>query len=247
MPLDAVICDWNGTLIAYRDEKQILEHVAVDIFEASIPFHPLRTLRILRSRKELKILYENRRPLEESDFVKAMFHIYNGKIVNGTPASVIHRSIYRFASLPYTRQSLDLRVLRAIDASRKHGVTTGILSAGFRYGIEAILSVSNHRTYFDFIEANNFIENNGKAVEFELAIYKSKHEQLLKLLDDKGIDIKRAAYIGDSEDDEGCFSIVGYPIMSFLAPQHVKDTCARKYSAFAPNNEQELTDHLICT
>ena len=245
MPPDAVICDWNGTLIEYKDERPILEHVAVDIFRASLPLHPLKAVRIVRARKELELLYENRLSDGELDFVKAMFHIYNGRIINGTPASLIRRSIDGFAGSPHTRQSLDLRVLRAIHASRKYGAATGILSAGFRYGIEAILSVSNHRRYFDFIVANNLIENNGKAVEFDLTIYKRKHETLIRLLNDRGIDIKRTAYIGDSEDDEGCFNIVGYPIMSFLAPQHLKDTFARKYNAFVPNSEHELIDHLV--
>ena len=47
MAFDGIICDWNGTLIEYRDEKPILERVARDLFKASIPFHPFRAFYIL--------------------------------------------------------------------------------------------------------------------------------------------------------------------------------------------------------
>ncbi len=40
MACHAIICDWNGTVIEYRDEKPILESIATDLFKASIPFHP---------------------------------------------------------------------------------------------------------------------------------------------------------------------------------------------------------------
>jgi hydroxymethylpyrimidine pyrophosphatase-like HAD family hydrolase len=52
------------------------------------------------------------------------------------------------------------------------------------------------------------------------------------------------AYIGDSEDDEGCFEIVGYPVVAFLAPSDFKDKCARKYGAFVPDSEKDLADYL---
>jgi hypothetical protein len=49
MPCNTIICDWNGTLIAYRDERPVLETMTVDLFKASFPFHPLRRLRIYRT------------------------------------------------------------------------------------------------------------------------------------------------------------------------------------------------------
>ena len=45
------------------------------------------------------------------------------------------------------------------------------------------------------------------------------------------------AYIGDSEDDEGCFEMVGYPVVALLAPDDFKVKCAQKYRAFVPNSE----------
>ena len=55
------------------------------------------------------------------------------------------------------------------------------------------------------------------------------------------------AYIGDSEDDEGCFEMVGYPVVAFFAPGEFKDKCSRKYGAFVPDSESSLRNHLLCT
>jgi hydroxymethylpyrimidine pyrophosphatase-like HAD family hydrolase len=52
------------------------------------------------------------------------------------------------------------------------------------------------------------------------------------------------AYLGDSEDDEGCFEIVGHPVAAFLAPDELKQRFALKYKAFVPKDEKDLADYL---
>ncbi len=246
MPCDAIICDWNGTLIGYRTERPILEGVAVDVFKASIPFHPFRMARILKARRELETLYrEGRRDNEnEFDFVREMFRIYNERIINGVPVSIIRRSIEQHANKQQTQAKLDHRILRPIKQCHQAGKTTGIFSAGYKYGIERILTVAGYYRYFDFCEADQLRENNGRAIEFALDIYKRKPTLLLGLLRDRNMEASRVAYLGDSEDDEGCFEIVGYPVLAFLAPAELKESCARKYKAFVPANEKDLVNYL---
>jgi hydroxymethylpyrimidine pyrophosphatase-like HAD family hydrolase len=77
-----------------------------------------------------------------------------------------------------------------------------------------------------------------------LNIYKKKPPLLLKLLRDRNIAASKVAYLGDSEDDEGCFEIVKYPVVAFLAPDELKQKFARKYKAFVPKDEKDLTDYL---
>ena len=244
MPCDAIICDWNGTLIRYQDERPILEGVAVDVFRASVPFHPFRMARILKARKELETLYQEGRRENEFDFVREMFRIYNERIINGVPVSIIRRSIGNHAKKLETQAKLDHRILRPIKQCHQAGKNTGILSAGYKYGIKRILAVSGYDRYFSFIEADQLRENHGRAIGFALDFYKKKPTLLLQLLQDRGMDASRVAYLGDSEDDEGCLEIVGYPVLAFLAPEELKESYSRKYKAFVPEDEKDLANYL---
>ncbi|UCC60877.1 MAG: hypothetical protein JSV02_03385, partial [Dehalococcoidia bacterium] len=89
-------------------------------------------------------------------------------------------------------------------------------------------------------------ENNGRAVGFSLDIYKRKHEVLAELLNELRLHPSRVVYIGDSEDDEGCFQIVGHPILAFLSTDALKEKYARDYYAFVPQDEADLANHLRC-
>lgn len=244
MPCEAIISDWNGTLIDYRDEKPVLEALAASLFRKSIPFHPLRMGRILKARQELESLYAEKRRDGDFDFVREMFRVYNNRIVRGLPVSLVHQTVEEYARKPETQARLDLRMLRTIEECHRRGMSTGIFSAGFRYGIEGILGFAGYRRYFDFCEADDLERDDGKAVGFPLRIYRNKPALLARLLEERGIDAARTAYVGDSEDDEGCFEMVRFPIVPFLAPENVKEAYARRYGAFVPQTELELQDYL---
>ena len=244
MACEALISDWNGTLIEYRTEMPALECVGVDAFRASIPFHPLRALRILKARAQLRALRSQGRPETDFDFIKEMFMIFNRMVVSELPTSIVQASFDRYANSADTQSRLDLRLLRLIKEYHEAGKTTGILSAGYRYGIERVLTVVGYHHYFDFCEADEFRCEDGRVIEFGLNIYGNKPKLLLRILAEKHIEGSRVAYVGDSEDDEGCFEIVGYPVVAFLAPSEFKDRCSRKYGAFVPNRESSLRDYL---
>jgi len=246
MPPDVIICDWNGTLIEYPDERPVLENTARDVFKASFPFHPRRMARILRARRELEELYKKGRSNAEADFIRALFRVYNERIIEGVPVPVILRSIEKYARKRQTQAKLEHRVLRPIRECHQAGKATGIFSAGYGYGIERILTIAGYGRDFDFIEADKLKASRGEAIGFGLNIYKRKPAFLLKLLKDKDMDAGKVAYLGDSEDDEGCFEIVGYPVVAFLATDELKEKFARKYKAFVPKDEKDLADYLSC-
>ena len=245
MACEALISDWNGTLIEYRTEMPALERVGVDAFRASIPFHPLRVLRILKARAQLRALRRQGRPETDFDFIKEMFSVFNQMVVSGLPTSVVHDSFERYANNAETQSRLDLRLLRLIKEFHEAGNTTGILSAGYRYGIERVLTVAGYRHCFDFCEADEFGTENGRVIEFGLNIFGNKPKLLLQLLAERHLEASRVAYIGDSEDDEGCFAIIGHPLVAFLAPNEFKEKCARKYGAFVPDSESSLRNYLL--
>jgi phosphoglycolate phosphatase-like HAD superfamily hydrolase len=245
MACEALISDWNGTLIEYRTEMPALECVGLEAFRASIPFHPLRVLRILKARAQLRALRRQGRPETDFDFIKEMFSVFNRMVVSGLPASAVHESFERYANNTETQSRLDLRLLRLIKEFHEAGKTTGILSAGYRYGIERVLTVAGYRHCFGFCEADEFRTEDGRVIEFGLNIYRNKPKLLLKLLAERHLEANRVAYIGDSEDDEGCFEIIGHPIVAFLAPHDFKVKCAQKYQAFVPDGESSLRDYLV--
>ena len=244
MPCEAIICDWNGTIIEYRDEKPILKSIAIGFFKDAIPFHPLRIVRILRAQQELERLYRERRREGDFDFVREMFRVFNEKIVGGVPVSVVCRSVDRYAAEPQTQAKLDHRILRPIGEAHQAGKVTGIFSAGYRYGIERILTVAGFHQDFDFYEADDLKQENGRVVKFALNIYKNKPRLLTDLLRRRNMDANRVAYLGDSEDDEGCFEIVKYPIVPFLASEEVKQRYVQEYQAFVPDSEKDLSDYI---
>ena len=244
MACETVICDWNGTVIGYRDEKPILERVARDWFKASFPFHPFRISCILRARRKLETLYKEGRREGEFDYVREMFKIYNERIIKDLPASFIRRSVDKYARERQTQAKLDYRILRPVRECHQAGKTTGILSAGYKYGIERILVAAGYHEHFDFYEADILSEDRGRALGFGLNIYQNKPRLLLKLLSDKNMDASGVAFVGDSEDDEGCFGIVGYPVVAFLAPEELKERYAREYGAFVPKDEKDLANYL---
>jgi phosphoglycolate phosphatase-like HAD superfamily hydrolase len=244
MSPDIIICDWNGTLIEYPDERPVLENTARDVFKASFLFHPFRMARIFRARRELEELYGRGRSDAEPDFIRALFRIYNERIIEGVPVQVILNSIDKYARKQQTQAKLEHRVLRPVRECHQAGKTTGIFSAGYGYGIASILVAGGYAGCFDFIEADKLKANGGEAIGFGLDIYKKKPQFLLKLLQDRNLDASKVAYLGDSEDDEGCFEIVGYPVMAFLATDELKQRFARKYKAFVPKDEDDLANYL---
>ena len=245
MTCQLIICDWNGTLIEDRDEKPLFETVAKDLFKSSTLLHPHRMMRIIKARQELKALYL--RSLQETtyDFVKEIYRIYNDKIIKGLASSFIYQSVNRYALRKKVQRKLDYRVLESIKECRQKGISTGILSAGYKYGIEKILEVAGYNKYFDFFKADDLKVINGKAITFELNIYNNKPGILLDFLEEKGIVSSAVAYIGDSTDDEGCFEIVGHPIVSFMAPDKQKQYFEKKYNAFVPSDKHDLLNYLM--
>ena len=244
MPPKAIICDWNGTLIEYRDERPILESIAVEIFKASIPFHPKRMARILSAKKELESLHKAIYSEEGLDFVTEIFRVYNGKIIKDVPISIIQRAVEKYARKQKTRSMLDYKILRPVKKAHDEGKTTGIFSAGYGYGIITILKAVDYYRFFDFCEADKLIHSDGRSIEIGRNIYKRKAELLPSLLEKQDLKASITAYIGDNQDDEGCFEIVKYPIVSFSAPDEQKELCARKYKAFIPKDEPDLLKYL---
>ncbi len=242
MALQAIIADWNGTLISDRNEMPILKHIAVDIAKSLFPFHPLRLAKVFKAQQEMHQLFQERKRDDEFDYVRGMYAIYNQKVIKGTPMQVIKGSVERYATQEEVQEKLDRRILKVLRKYHDENKICGIFSAGYGYGIDRILAASGYRDLFDFLVGDILVENGGKALRLLLRIYRHKAPLLKTLLAEKEIDLQKTAYIGDTEDDEACFKLVRYPVVSFFAPEDFKVSSARKYGAFIPNSEEDLME-----
>ena len=92
---------------------------------------------------------------------------------------------------------------------QKNGLVTGILSAGINLVADRIAEelkfdyvVSNYLEVYDGV-----LTGEGKQVSIW-----NKHLDLIEMVDKIGLDLQRVVYIGDNENDIGCFELVGIPV-----------------------------------
>ena len=243
MTCSAIISDWNGTLYRSADEEAFLRAIGMELAKKCVPHHPVRLIRFINAKKKLEdLILKNIE--SDCDHVMEIYDIYNNEVIKGTPVPLIHRLVEKYSRLPRVQNKIMHEMLRPIDGMHRQGVITGILSAGYKYGIQMTLKTASYSRCFDFCEANSLKENDGTAIGFTLDIYKNKTEKLVDLLDRENIEAKQLVYIGDSADDTGCFEIAGFPVVSFLTPDNLKEKFAKKYDAFIPENEKDLENYL---
>ena len=244
MTCSAIICDWNGTLFEDVDEEAIVKAIIVDLAKSYIPSHPFKFARLIKTKNELEMLNRKRKQGLGNDHIVEELQTYSEKLIKGVPMSLVRRLVEKYSNRRDVQNKVVFKVLRPIAERHRAGITTGILSAGYSYGIQMILKSAGYGDCFDFYEANILTETEDKAIGFTLSIYKNKAELLLKILKDRDLDPKKTAYLGDALEDVGCFEAIGHPIVSFLTPEVLKHQFAQKYGAFIPKDESDLARYL---
>jgi phosphoserine phosphatase len=244
MSCSAVICDWNGTLFEDPDEEAIVRRMIRELAKSYLPWHPHKFAHLMKAKNQLEMLNSARTRDFEIDPIFEILRAYDEKVIKGVPMSVVRRLVEKYSHRREVQGKLVYIALRPVAERHRAGVTTGILSAGYGFGIQMILKSAGYADSFDFYEANVLTETGGRATGFALKIYKNKGELLLGVLKDRNLDAKRTAYLGDSLDDAGCFEVAGHPIVSFLTPDRLKERFAKKYGAFVPRDETELARYL---
>ena len=244
MTCSAIICDWNGTLYEDVDEEAIVKAIIVDLAKSYIPSHPFKFARLIKTKNELEILNRKRNQGLGNDRIVEVLQAYSEKLIKGVPMSLVRRLVEKYSNRRDVQDKVVFKVLRPVAECHRSGITTGILSAGYSYGIQMILKSAGYVDCFDFYKANILTETEDKAIGFTLSIYKNKAELLLKILKDRDLDPKNTAYLGDALEDVGCFEVIGHPIVSFLTPEVLKQKFAQEYRAFIPKDESDLARYL---
>jgi len=244
MTCSAIICDWNGTLYEDIDEEAIVKAIIVDLAKGYIPSHPFKFARLLKTKNELETLRRKRNQGLENERLVEILQAYSEKVIKGVPMSLVRHLVEKYSNRRDVQDKVVFKVLRPVAERHRSGVTTGILSAGYSYGIQMILKSAGYVDSFDFYKANILTEIEDMAIGFTLSIYKNKAELLLKILKDRNLDPEKTAYLGDALEDVGCFEAIGHPIVSFLTPEVLKHQFAQKYGAFVPQDESDLARYL---
>jgi phosphoserine phosphatase len=222
------------------DEGAIVKAIIIDLAKSYIPSHPFKFARLIKTKNELEILNRKRNQGLGNDRMVEVLQAYSQKLIKGVPMSLVRRLVEKYSNRRDVQNKVVFQVLRPVAERHRAGITTGILSAGYSYGIQMILKSAGYGDCFDFYEANSLTETEDRAIGFTLSIYKNKADMLLKLLKDMDLDPKKTAYLGDSLDDLGCFELIGHPIVSFLTPDALKQKFAQEYRAFIPKDESDL-------
>jgi phosphoserine phosphatase len=244
MTCSAIICDWNGTLYEDIDEEAIVRAIIVDLAKSYIPSHPFKFARLIKTKNDLETLRRKRNQGRENGRLVELLQSFSEKIIKGVPMSSIRRLVEEYSNRRDVKSKVVLKALRPVAERHRSGITTGILSAGYSYGIQMILKSAGYADCFDFYKANLLTETNDRAIGFTLSIYKNKAELLLNILKDRNLDPQKTAYMGDAMEDVGCFEVIGHPIVSFLTPELLKQKFAQQYKAFIPEDEADLARYL---
>ena len=244
MTCSAIICDWNGTLFEDIDEEAIVRAIIVELAKSYIPSHPFKFARLIKTKNDLETLRRKRNQGRENGRLVELLQSYSEKIIKGAPMSSVRRLVEKYSNRRDVQAKVVLKALRPVAERHRSGITTGILSAGYSYGIQMILKSAGYADCFDFYKANLLTETNDRAIGFTLSIYKNKAELLLNILKDRNLDPQKTAYMGDAMEDVGCFEVIGRPIVSFLTPELLKQKFAQQYKAFIPEDEADLARYL---
>lgn len=227
-----IVSDFNGTLIEPETEKPLLEHIAFELKDDALPenknyindfpLRPLIALKLLWSKHKIYKLYEefNEGWEDQQEKTGELFEVYNRNVIKDVPLEFVKNSISRYVTRFENGKELDEELLEEINQAKESGAKTGILSAGFSYGIEQILKTNNYLESFDFIEANEFetgsqkikkLKRDNLKTEIQKSDDETEIEELFKQLYDRYDIDENSIYLGDRAVDETFFDAFEYP------------------------------------
>ncbi|MCX6778418.1 MAG: haloacid dehalogenase-like hydrolase [Candidatus Micrarchaeota archaeon] len=202
----SVVSDVNGTFYRPVDEQRthvrILTNYKRLLINRSKHLSPSAVIGLVRLLKTKCLLEEKYREVKDGRAEMGdLFRLFNERVVDGLPLEFIHASIREMAR--EASKDIDIRVLNPINAVKKEGAKTGILSAAYGYAIESILGFTEYRDTFpsENIFGDRIVLNsNGTAKGFELRTYGKKAFFLENEFARKR-GFRSIIYFGDSEDD----------------------------------------------
>lgn len=217
--------DWNGTLIEFPDEGRLWKHVGVGLLREAVKHRrPLRTAGLLWAMRKLRRLTEQYRA-GRIDY-GAIYDVFNPSVLRGVPVATVDRLTQEYAEKPETGIALNHDLLATVAGPVDIKI---ILSTGYRDGIRRVLRNRGYESVPTRIEANDLVVDSEERVDYFNHRRINKGQFLPGLLTEEEIDGQDTVYIGDRADDEGCFDIVAYPVLSHHATPTYRSQFQRRY------------------
>jgi len=242
--LRLIVCDWNGTLFRDTLEEAYFAGLCWRQYRLAARRGDIRRMgemTILGAQCYWLYFAARLHPRRTLDYIARVIGLVNRRVIRGLPRAELEDFTRRYARR--VRRKLDRRLLEPLrDFRAAAGVPLGVISSGCRIGVEAVLAEAGWP--FDFIVANEFRTAGEVCEAFEFSLTDNKAAVLGEVLARRGVDPRHVMYVGDSEQDEECFRLVGMPVVSFFARRRMKERFARQYGAFVPADRADFERHL---
>lgn len=243
--LQLIVCDWNGTLFKDPLEEQFFSGLCKLAFWRTLRTRSLRKLSALLV-SGLKCYREYLSAKGRGD--KTIKHISNlVEMLNPCVFAGISRDELIQYTASYAKsiqKNMDMRLIVPIkQLALPADIPIAVISSGSREGIMPSLELVGLE--MEEVKANRFIFDDEDVTEgFDFSIRHNKVELLEEILEQRKIDPRHVMYIGDAQADEGCFRMVGYPVVSFFAMAGFRLRVNRLGIANSPNDQDEFTNYL---
>ncbi|MBI4020397.1 MAG: hypothetical protein HY367_03625 [Candidatus Aenigmarchaeota archaeon] len=243
------VLNWHGTLIGEPTEAKLWEQAGMYLLGKSIPFRPVRLVKLIGSASTLYDLTKEHKEgrMDYSSFKELMYQHFNPEVLHGTKRKHLDSILERYAEDAVSRLDRGIiNVLGEFKANPAHSCE--ILSTGCKDAISAVLSSSGYGHVFDRIVANRFdYQRNGTVDRFNYNGVSKAASMRQKL--DESKNKSGYLYMGDGlEDDEEIFGMLmdagGGIAISPRARDDVKLSAQHKFGAFV-GSPKELRRYLV--
>lgn len=239
-----IVCDWNGTLFHDTLEEAFFAGLCWRVYWRAARHGDIvrmGEMTILGAQCYWLYFAARLNPGRTLDYIGRVVDLVNPRVIHGLPAAELEAHTRKYARR--VAHKLDRRVLDPLRKFRQEtAVPVGVISSGCRIGVEAALKEAHYP--LDFIMANEFTMDGQRCEAFDFAFSDNKAEVLAELLKQRDVDPRDVMYIGDSEQDEECFHLVGMPVASLLARESMKERFWKRHEAFVPRDEADFERYL---
>jgi phosphoglycolate phosphatase-like HAD superfamily hydrolase len=231
--VEAVICDYNGTISADRDCGRLWKSVGMaELMRGRVGLLPamFKLKALSKAYKRGEIGYDR------------IYEAFNEEVLSKTPYERVREHIEKFAAKVAIEGRYDKDLLNAAEDLHGRGVKTGILSTGCEDEIQTFLELTTHNVHFDLIRANKLYRDlTDDTCRFLLSIYQNKGEKLDAMLREMGV-TGGVAYVGDTAEDYPCFEhdSVTKKIVPPFADEAVKEEASKRFGAIVLAIGEEL-------
>ena len=243
--LRMIVSDWNGTLFSDPLEEKFFQGLCKKAFYKALRKMSLRTMTSLLMRGAWgfrEYLSAKGRKTKTLEHIAKLVEILNPCVFAGLTQAELDEYAWKYAF--QIQKKLDMRLIWPIRRLvREDGMPLVVISSGCKEGIIPAMELMDIRV--SEVVANVFVmDESGITTGFDFKITDNKADLLADILAERGVDASEVMYLGDSLADEECFSMVGYPVISFFAEDALKEKFARKLGTFVPVDQDDFEKYL---